>query len=79
MITTILLQALFNNAANPLAETVLLTETRLMASKRVGEREFAAALQRIRSGGFASVSEDPLTGDSLWKITPKGINRVEGK
>ena len=63
---------------NPLAQTVLLAEVRLNAGK-CGEREFQAALQRVRQGGFASVAEDPLTGDSLWSITKKGLNRVEGR
>ena len=78
MITTTILQVLYTNLGNPLAETVLLTETRLTGS-HCGEREFQTALQRVRSGGFATVQEDPLTGDSLWSISKKGLNRVEGK
>ena len=78
MITTTILQILHTCLGNPLAETVLLAEVRLNAGK-CGEREFQTALQRVRSGGFATVAEDPLTGDSLWSISKKGLNRVEGK
>ena len=79
MITTTILQALFNCTGNPISETVLFSEVRIMSGKRVGEMEFSTALQRIRQGGYATVAEDPLTGDSLWSITRKGSNRVEGK
>lgn len=78
MITTTILQTLFNCSGTPLAETVLLCEVRLAAG-RCGEREFATALQRVRQGGWATVTEDPLTGDSLWVITKKGAARMEGK
>lgn len=75
MITTAILQTLFNCAGTPLGETVLLTEVRLAAG-RCGEREFATALQRVSQGGWATCSEDPLTGDTLWTITKKGMQRM---
>jgi hypothetical protein len=78
MITTTILQVLFNCDGVPVRESVLLAETRI-AAKRCGENEFATALVRLRQGGYAASSEDPLTGDTLWVITKKGIKRVEGK
>ena len=78
MITTTILQVLFNCDGNAVNETVLLAETRIQA-KRCGENEFQTALVRLRQNGFATSQEDPLTGDTLWVITKKGINRVEGK
>ena len=77
MITTTILQILHTTMGNPLAETVLLAEVRLTSGK-CGEREFQTALQRVKQGGFASVAEDPLTGDSNWSITQKGFRRITG-
>lgn len=76
MITTAILQTLFNCTGSPLAESVLFTEIRL-ATGRCGDREFATALQRVRQGGWATSSEDPLTGDTLWSITKKGTQRID--
>lgn len=78
MITTTILQVLFNCDGNPVSELVLLSETRIRA-KRCGEGEFQNALVRLRQQGFAKSSEDALTGDTLWEITKKGINRAEGR
>ncbi len=75
MITTAILQTLFNTTGSPLAESVLLTEVRLTAGK-CGERDFQGALQRLLQGGWATASEDPLTGDTLWSITKKGSARI---
>lgn len=77
MITTAILQTLFNCSGTPLAESVLRSEVLLCLGK-CGDREFRDALTRVRQGGWATVTEDPLTGDSLWVITKKGAARITG-
>ena len=78
MITTTILQILHTTQGHPLAETVLLTEVRLNAG-HCGEREFQTALQRLKGGEFAESNEDPLTGDTRWNITDKGLKHIGGK
>ena len=75
--STTILQALFNSTGNPLNETVLLTEVRLMSSGG-GESQFRADLARLKNAGMVSVEEDPITGDRMWKIEPKGSQRITG-
>jgi hypothetical protein len=75
--STTILQVLFNNSGHPLNETVLLAEVRLMSSG-CGESQFRADLMRLKNAGMASVEEDGLTGDRMWKIEPKGSQRITG-
>lgn len=77
MITTTILQTLFNCSGSPLAESVLRSEV-LLALGKCGDREFRDALARIRQGAWAACTEDPLTGDTLWLITKKGSLRITG-
>lgn len=76
MITTAILQTLFNCTGSPLAESVLRSEV-LLALGKCGDREFRDATARIRQGGWATSTEDPLTGDTLWSITKKGSQRID--
>ncbi|MFZ4774620.1 MAG: hypothetical protein ACOYM3_04610 [Terrimicrobiaceae bacterium] len=75
--STTILQALFNSDGNPLNETVLLAEVRLMSGGG-GEGQFRADLARLKSAGMISVEEDQITGDRMWKIEPKGSQRITG-
>jgi len=75
MITTAILQTLFNCSGSPLAESVLLTEVRLNLGK-CGEREFQSGLARLRLDNWATSKQDELTGDTLWSITKKGAARM---
>ena len=77
MITTAILQTLHNCSGSPLAESVLRSEVLLCLGK-CGDREFRDATARIRQGGWATCTEDPLTGDTLWSITKKGTARITG-
>jgi hypothetical protein len=77
MITTAILQTLFNCSGSPLAESVLLTEVRLNLGK-CGEREFQSGLARLRLDNWATSKTDELTGDTLWSITKKGTARITG-
>jgi hypothetical protein len=75
--STTILQVLFNNTGHPLNETVLLAEVRLMSSG-CGESQFRADLMRLKTAGMVSFEEDQITGDRLWKIEPKGSQRITG-
>lgn len=77
MITTAILQTLFNNTGHPLAESILRSEV-FVALGKCGDREFRDAVTRIRQGQWATCTEDPLTGDTLWSITKKGTARITG-
>lgn len=76
--TTAILQALFNADGNPLLETVLLAEVRLMGGGG-GEGQFRAALKRLKDAGMASFEVDEITQDALWKIEPAGARRIRGE
>jgi len=75
--STKILQVLFNLSPQPLNETVLLAEVRLM-SNGGGESQFRADLARLKNAGMVSAEEDPITGDRMWKIEPKGSQRITG-
>ena len=75
--TTAILQTLFNADGRPLNETVLLAEVRLMSGGG-GESQFRADLARLTAAGMISSEEDTLTGDRMWRIEPKGSQRITG-
>jgi len=75
--STTILHALFNSDGNPLNETVLLAEVRCMGSGG-GESQFRADLARLKNAGMISFEEDAITGDRMWRIEPKGSQRITG-
>lgn len=75
--STTILQVLFNLQPQALNETVLLAEVRLMKSGG-GESQFRADLVRLKNAGMVSSEDDPITGDRMWKIEPKGSQRIQG-
>ncbi len=75
--STTILQALYNSDGNPLNETTLLAEVRLMGSGG-GETQFRADLKRLKDAGMISYEEDAITRDRMWRIEPKGSQRITG-
>jgi hypothetical protein len=49
-------------------ETALRMEIELRFRIRVGEMEFAAALNSLCEGGHIEGTEDDITGDRIWKL-----------
>ncbi|MEI6034518.1 MAG: hypothetical protein WCS65_09590 [Verrucomicrobiae bacterium] len=76
--STAILQTLFRCAPQALNETVLLTEVRLMTDGG-GEGQFCSDLARLKMAGMVSVEEDAITADRMWKIEPKGLQRITGR
>jgi hypothetical protein len=55
-------------------ETVIAAEYRVRHRAAIGELAMADALMGLEDAGYIVKHEDPLTGDTIWKVTAKGAN-----
>lgn len=60
-----------------LPEPTLQQHATVRCGHRLGDDEFATALQELKAKGFVECEIDELTRDRRWKITAEGLGQID--